>query len=222
MLRTLEQILRMVAEQKKISNKEKWVDEKLAHCEVRSDYFSWVHLKANKNMWFGVRDTQFNCQPFILYREMMNNDSSPTKEFEIYTFTDLQDEKFVELLKEAYCECFDSVRDLLVFFEDTVINFNIKTETGYASLGSYNEIVATTDFLITDLYCLTLRGSSIKMYARDKAVIGMKIIDLRSYFKEEEGKDYMTSEDVILTRNGQQLPLQLVAKGQSQWDVRFP
>ena len=102
MLVTLEKILTVVAKDKKVKNPAKWVEERLSHCEISSDYNIYVHLKANKRMWFGVRDTEFECKPFLLYREYNNVEEKTIKEYEFFTFPSLEDKEFFELLRQSY------------------------------------------------------------------------------------------------------------------------
>ena len=75
MVRTLRDVLSMVAKSKKIKDESQWVEGILKHCEIDSDYLNFVNLRSNCNMWFGVSDAKFSCQPFILFRQFNNNEN---------------------------------------------------------------------------------------------------------------------------------------------------
>ena len=74
MYRTLEQILCMVAKSKKVRDADAWVERILKHCEIHSDSLHFVNLKSNPCMWFGVSDAKFECQQFVVFRQLKNND----------------------------------------------------------------------------------------------------------------------------------------------------
>lgn len=215
---SLKQILTMVARNKGIVEVSRWVEQKLSHCEVSSDYHTWVHLKSRKGMYFGVRDAQFQCQPFILYREMMHIEERPEREFEIYTFTSLEDDRFKQLIVEAYHDFFDTIRDIRVFYETTPICIRVKTETGYAVLGSYNDLQEPLE-IETNLYCLTLKGSSICMYSNSWPVIEQKLIDLRELFADTGELGEAVSDSVFVTHSGKVLDVRLSKVGANEWKV---
>ena len=93
----------MVAKSKKVKDEKSWVDKILKHCEIHSDYIHFVNLKSNPCMWFGVSDARFECQPFVVFRQLKNNDfEKEVREFEIYTFEGLQDNRFKSMLEDSY------------------------------------------------------------------------------------------------------------------------
>lgn len=217
MLLSLEQILKAVAEDKGLSNPKKWVEERLNHCEVHSDYHNYIHLKSHKKMWFGVRDTKFECQPFVLYREL-TVDEENLKEFEIFTFRTIEDSNFLELLKEAYQSYFDSIKDLRLFYELTPVNFRVKYGENILALGEYNDM--DVDFEIeTDLYCLNIKDSNIYFYAVHREQLELGILKLRQFCKEVEEGVY-TSDTLLITKMGKPVSFKIV-KTDSDWSVKW-
>ena len=215
MLLSLQQILTAVAIDKKLKNPAKWVEERLAHCEVHSDYYNFVHLKSHKNMWFGVRDSKFECKSFVLYREMTVAEDS-MREFELYTFQSIEDPKFMEFIKEAYQSHFDSIKDLRLFYELTPVNFSVKFGDTVFSLGEYNDMDVDFD-IETDLYHLEIKGSNLNWFAVHREQLELTILELRPYFKEVSERVY-TSEIVRVTKLGKPVSLAVVQHGE-EWIV---
>lgn len=212
---TLQRILTAVAIGKKVKNPEKWVEQRLAHCEINSDYYNFVHLKSHRKMWFGVRDNKFECQPFVLYRELMVSEDN-VKEFEIYTFQSIEDPKFMEFIKEAYQSYFDSVRDLRLFYELEPVNFSVKFGDAVFSLGEYNDMDVDFD-IETDLYHLEIKGSNLNWFAVHKEQLELTILGLMPYFKEVSEGVY-TSEIVRVTKLGEPIPYEVI-KEDENWRV---
>ena len=219
-LLSLEQILTVVAKDKGLSNPSKWVEERLTHCEVHSDYYNYIHLKSHKKMWFGVRDTKFNCQPFVLYREFCNTEEQPMKEFEIYTFRTLEDPQFMALVKEAYQDLFDSIRDIRLFYDTVPVLLRIKTEDGLVSLGEYNDL--DDGFKVeTSLYCLNIEGSNLYVYSVHREKLELDIVKLRLFFHEVEDREGVyTSNIVKVSKMGVPVPFEVLQEGQS-WTVHW-
>ena len=217
MLLSLQQILTAVAKDKKLKNPEKWVEQRLAHCEINSDYYNFVHLKSHRKMWFGVRDNKFECQPFVLYRELMVSEDN-VKEFEIYTFQSIEDPKFMEFIKEAYQFYFDSVRDLRLFYELKPVNFSVKFGDTVFSLGEYNDMDVDFD-IETDLYHLEIKGANLNWFAVRKEQLELTVLGLMPYFKEEAEGVY-TSEIVRVTKLGEPIPYEVV-KEDDNWRVSW-
>lgn len=215
MLLSLQQILTAVAKDKKLKNPEKWVEQRLAHCEINSDYYNFVHLKSHRKMWFGVRDSKFECQSFVLYRELMVSEEN-VKEFEIYTFQSIEDPKFMEFIKEAYQSYFDSVRDLRLFYELEPVNFSVKFGDEVFSLGEYNDMDVDFD-IETDLYHLELKGSNLNWFAVHKERLELTILGLMPYFKEVAEGVY-TSEIVRVTKLSEPIPYEVI-KEDENWRV---
>lgn len=218
MWRSLQSILMMVAKDKGLKYPEKWVEERLNHCEVHSDYYSFIHLKSNKRMHFGVKDAKFECQPFIIYREMLWTEVKPLTEFEIYTFNTLEDKGFNELLQEAYQSHFDSIKEVRVFFEGTPLAFKIKTDEGYAVLGEYNLMDEGYE-LQTDLYRLHIKDSNISKYSVHRDIMELEIPKLRAFFTEVS-EDVFTSDVVIVSKGDVIIPFELV-KADGEWFVHW-
>ena len=217
MLLSLQQILAAVAKDKKLKNPEKWVEQRLTHCEINSDYYNFVHLKSHKKMWFGVRDNKFECQPFVLYRELMVSEEN-VKEFEIYTFQSIEDTKFMQFIKEAYESYFDSIKDLRLFYELTPVNFSVKYGDTVFSLGEYNDMDVDFD-IETDLYHLELKGSNLNWFAVHKERLELTILGLMPYFKEVAEGAY-TSEIVRVTKLGELIPYEVIREDEN-WRVHW-
>ena len=220
MLLSLQQILTAVAKDKKLKNPEKWVEQRLAHCEIHSDYYNFVHLKSHKKMWFGVRDSKFECKPFVLYRELMVSEEN-VKEFEIYTFQSIEDPKFMQFIKEAYESYFDSIRDLRLFYELTPVNFSIKHGDTVFSLGEYNDMDVDFD-IETDLYHLEIKGSNLNWFAVYKERLELTILGLMPYFKEV-AEGVFTSEIVCVTKLGKPVPFEVIKRDEdgTDWSVNW-
>ena len=220
MLLSLQQILTAVAKDKKLKNPEKWVEQRLAHCEIHSDYYNFVHLKSHKKMWFGVRDSKFECKPFVLYRELMVSEEN-VKEFEIYTFQSIEDPKFMQFIKEAYESYFDSIKDLRLFYELTPVNFSVKHGDTVFSLGEYNDMDVDFD-IETDLYHLELKGSNLNWFAVHKERLEWTIMGLMPYFKEV-AEGVFTSEIVCVTKLGKPVPFEVIKRDEdgTDWSVNW-
>lgn len=215
---SLQQILKMVAKDKELKSPDKWVEERLSHCEVHSDYKTFIHLKSHARMWFGIRDRKFECQPFILYREMMNTDESPIHEFEIYTFQHLQDPLFEQLVKDSFQHYFDSIKDMRLFHDGSPVLLRVKTPVGIVSLGEYNDMDEGFE-IETSLYCLTIKDSNIFVYAAHKEKLEIDLIKLRLFFKEQEPGVY-TSDIVVISKLGEPVGVELI-RDEDDWSVRW-
>lgn len=202
MLLSLEQILRVVAKSKDIANPKKWIEDRLSHAEVSSNYYNYIHLKSNKAMWFGVRDAKFECQPFILFREYINNDSvDSVKEFELYTFTSFKDKTFLELLKDSYEYRYDTIVDFRVFFETQAVMFDLRGSDGkLLKLKEYNNLDEGYTIL-TNLYQLTVQGLETTFYFCSKDLLEIQIINLRSLNQGVNTEKSTDSREVYLTDN---------------------
>ena len=217
MLLSLQQILTAVAKDKQLKSPDKWVEERLAHCEVHSDYYNFVHLKSHKNMWFGVYDSKFECKPFVLYREMTVAEDS-MREFELYTFQSIEDPKFMEFIKEAYQSHFDSIKDLRLFYELTPVNFSVKFGDTVFSLGEYNDMDVDFD-IETDLYHLEIKGSNLNWFAVHREQLELTILELRPYFTEVSDGVY-TSNVVTVSKLGENIPFETLKKDNA-WQVKW-
>ena len=141
-----------------------WVNKILSKAQVDSDYFSWVYLKSNNRMWFGVESGDMPLNSFILYRQTEYDDNGVVKEYEFYVFSDLEDKRFKDFLYDTYRSHYDNTKEILLFYQLTPIEFRVKTEDGYAILGNFNDL---TDHLTveTELYCLEF-ANGVRRYAR--------------------------------------------------------
>ena len=154
---TLEKILRIIAEDKGLTDPEKWARKRLEHCEISSDYHSYVWLKAHKRMWFGVKDAEFRSQPFILFREWINTEEPPSiKEMEIYTFSDLTNPFFLEKVKDSFQYEFESIKDFRLFFLTKPVKFQVLLGDKPCKLGEYNDLDKPY-VLQPDLYRLSVK-----------------------------------------------------------------
>ena len=219
MYMSLEQILRMVANDKELKNPKKWIEDRLNHCEVHSDYKTFIHLKSHNRMWFGIRDTKFECQPFIMYREMINNEEvKEIHEFEIYTFQHLQDPLFNDLVKESFKYFYDTIKDIRLFHHGPPVFLRVKNDNGVVSLGEYNDFDEVFE-IETSLYSLNIKDSNIFVYSVYKENLELDIFKLRAFFKEvEEG--IWTSDVVLITKLGEPIKFDLLWNGQD-WSVRW-
>ena len=223
MKRTLSEVLRAVAVDKELLRPDVWVEQRLKKSQVDSDYRSYIHLLSHNRMWFGVRDGEFECQQFILYRQYKNNDDSPEiKEYEIFTFKDLTNDEFRHLLYEAYKEKFDTIEDCRLYFNLHPVQYKINlVNEGYAKLGEYNDINEIPD-LITDLFQLTIHlvgeneiKETIRKYAHSIELMKFELLrlkDLNLGIVEEKSNDtckvYDTS-NFTLTQMGKLLKVEL-------------
>ena len=209
----------MVANDKGLKNPNKWVEERLNHCEMHSDYATFIHLKSHKGMWFGIKDRKFECQPFIMYREMINNDTTTSMhEFEIYTFKHLQDPVFNDLVKESFKYYFDTIRDIRLFHEGNPVLLRVKNDNGVVSLGEYNDFDEVFE-IETSLYSLNIKDSNIYVYSAYKENLELDIFKLRAFFKEVEDGGFV-SDIVVVTKMGEPIKFELLWDSQ-EWSVRW-
>ena len=216
MYRDLEQILSMVAKSKKVKEEKTWVDKILKHCEVHSDYLHFVNLKSNPRMWFGVSDAKFECQPFILFRQFKNNDEvKEVREFEIYTFENLNDAVFVELLEDSYCSHYDIMEDFRVYFNNREIDFRLEFANGEpAKLGEYNDLSEGYS-IITDLYKVTIDGfEDYATYCDSEDMLELTLTNLNGYMKINDKKSsadrvVFNSPVVTVWKSGEPVPFEM-------------
>ena len=215
MFRDLEQILSMVAKSKKVKDEKTWVDKILKHCEIHSDYLHFVNLKSNPRMWFGVSDAKFECQPFILFRQFKNNDEvKEVREFEIYTFENLNDAVFIELLEDSFCSHYDIMEDFRVYFNNREIDFRLELAGGEpAKLGEYNDLSEGYS-IITDLYKLTIDGfEEYTTYCDSEDVLDLTLTNLNGYMKINDKKssaDRVVFDSPVVTvwKSGKPVPFE--------------
>ena len=218
MLLSLEQILRGVAKDKKLKKPQKWIEEKLEHCEIYSDYYNFVHLVSHKGMWFGVRDAKFECKPFILYKERENTEYLSFSEFEIYTFPSLSDPTFLEIVKDAYQYSFESVKDLRLYFNATSVEVKVQlSDDSFCELQKYNDLDGGFAIL-TDLFTLKLLGEQeVIKYFNNKELLELDLLKLKDgvnkvldeYYSTNGLKVYLT-EDIVVSHKGSALPFGFV------------
>lgn len=204
MFRNLEQILSMVAGSKKVKDEKAWVDKILKHCEVHSDYLHFVNLRSNSRMWFGISDVKFECQPFVLFRQFKNTaERKEISEFEIYTFENLNDAVFIELLEDSFCSCYDIMEDFRLFFDDREIIFKVELRNGeIAKLGEFNSL--SDGYLITtDLYKVTISGvEDYISYCDSAEKLKLIIINLNGYMainREHSTADRTVFDSPVVT-----------------------
>lgn len=227
---TLEKILRTVAKDKGLKNPTKWVKSKMEHCEVHSDTCDHIHLLSNRWMHFGIMDASFDCPPFILYREMVNNDRvSECKEIEIYTFRDLEDAQFKNILIDSYKFHYDTIKDLRLYYNLIPVYHRMKTECGFIALGEYNELEEDDFEVETSLYSLCVKGSNLFVYAVHRELLELHIQKLTTFFEwiaETEGEDDTTqgvyvSDIVTVKKLGEPIPFELLRSEGGEWSVRW-
>lgn len=197
MYRDLEQILSMVAKSKKVKDVDAWVDKILKHCEIHSDYLHFVNLKSNPCMWFGVSDAKFECQPFVLFRQLKNNDfEKEVREFEIYTFEDLQDNRFKSMLEDSYGAEYDAVEDFRLFFLADEVKFSIVLTNGNAAkLGEYNDL-SDGYTLLTDIFTISIDDiEGYEKYCNNKEALEIMLLNLNVYM--EINKEKSTADRVV-------------------------
>lgn len=218
MLLSLEQILRTVAKDKGLKNPQKWVEEKLSHCEVNSDYHNFVHLVSHKKMWFGVRDAKFECKPFVLYKEIENTDYTSFSEFEIYTFPSLSDHTFLEIVKDAFQYSFESVKDLRLYFNSVSVGFRVQlSDDSFCELKKYNDL--DIGFVIlTDLFTRKLVGQKETVkYFNNKELLELDLLKLKDgvdkvvddFYSQGDRRVYLT-ESIQICYKGSTLPFGFV------------
>ena len=213
MFRSLEQILCMVAKSKKVKDEKSWVDKILKHCEIHSDYIHFVNLKSNPCMWFGVSDARFECQPFVVFRQLKNNDfEKEVREFEIYTFENLQDKKFKSMLEDSYGAEYDAVEDFRLFFLLDEVEFSIVLTNGNtAKLKQYNDLSEGYEF-VTSLYTVIIDDiEDYTTYCNAEETLKNILMNLNGYM--EINKEKSTADRVVFNspvvkvkKNGNPVP----------------
>ncbi len=127
MQRNLRQILRVVGISKHKRNVEKWVDSVLSSATVT--YGRNTTLTSNCRIPFGVIDADFECKSFVLYSEYSNTDyDREIVEVEVYTFSSLIDEGFINRVHSAYMEHFDSIKEQRLFFNTQEVEYWVYTQ----------------------------------------------------------------------------------------------
>ena len=221
MYRSLEQILCMVAKSKKVKDEKSWVDKILKHCEIHSDYIHFVNLKSNPCMWFGVSDAKFECQPFVLFRQLKNNDfEKEVREFEIYTFEDLQDNRFKSMLEDSYGAEYDVVEDFRLFFLADEVKFSmVLTNGNTAKLGEYNDL-SNGYTLLTDIFTISIDDiEGYEKYCNNKDALEIMLLNLNVYMeinKEKSTADRVVFDSPIVKvrKNGKDVPFDFFKDGQ--------
>ena len=221
MYRDLEQILTMVAKSKKVKNEKVWVDKSLKHCDLHSDYLHFVNLRSNPRMWFGVADAKFECQPFILFRQFKNNDDvKEVREFEIYTFENLNDAVFIELLEDSYCSHYDIMEDFRVYFNNREIDFRLELSGGEpAKLGEFNSLSEGYS-ITTDLYKVTIDGvENYAAYCDCQETLELTLINLNGYMainRNLSTADRVVFDSPVVTvwNLGKPVPFEMYKDGQ--------
>lgn len=221
MYRSLEQILCMVAKSKKVRDADAWVERILKHCEIHSDYLHFVNLKSNPLMWFGVSDAKFECQPFVLFRQLKNNDfEKEVREFEIYTFEDLQDNRFKSMLEDSYGAEYDAVEDFRLFFLADEVTFSMVLTNGNAAkLGEYNDLSGGYE-LVTSLYTVIIDDiEDYTTYCNADETLKNILMNLNGYM--EINKEKSTADRVVFNspvvkvkKNGNPVPFEMYKDGQ--------
>ena len=221
MFRSLEQILCMVAKSKKVKDEKSWVDKILKHCEIHSDYIHFVNLKSNPCMWFGVSDARFECQPFVVFRQLKNNDfEKEVREFEIYTFEGLQDNRFKSMLEDSYGAEYDVVEDFRLFFLLDEVEFSMVLTNGNAAkLGEYNDL-SDGYTLLTDIFTISIDDiEGYEKYCNNKETLEIMLLNLNVYM--EINKEKSTANRVVfdspivkVRKNGKDVPFDFFKDGQ--------
>ncbi len=186
MLLSLEQIFTFIAKDKGIKNQSEWVAKKLEHCEVHSDYLTYVHLRSHNRMWFGVKDNKFECKDFILYREYKNTDETrEIKEFELYTFSSIADfGKLDFFFRESYQYNYDIMKEFRLYFQTAPVKFKVLLPDGsVAKLGKYNDL-DNGYCLKINIYTVRIANSTLPpMYCKTEEQLVLKILELRELCK---------------------------------------
>ena len=203
----------MVAKSKKVKDEKSWVDKILKHCEIHSDYIHFVNLKSNPCMWFGVSDARFECQPFVVFRQLKNNDfEKEVREFEIYTFENLQDKKFKSMLEDSYGAEYDAVEDFRLFFLLDEVEFSIVLTNGNtAKLKQYNDLSEGYEF-VTSLYTVIIDDiEDYTTYCNAEETLKNILMNLNGYM--EINKEKSTADRVVFNspvvkvkKNGNPVP----------------
>ena len=162
-------------------------------------------------MWFGVWDTQFECKPFLLYREYNNVEESTIREYEFFTFPSMEDKDFFNLIRQSYTEDYDKLIDLRLYFELTPINLKIKTEYGYVTIG--DSVDYDTELTLeTPLYSLIAKDCTIHQYYRDKDYLEYQMLKFGLRYQDLEKDVLDTDLNVRVLYDGQELPFRFVRK----------
>ena len=221
MYRTLEQILCMVAKSKKVKDADAWVNKILKHCEIHSDYLHFVNLKSNPLMWFGVSDAKFECQQFVVFRQLKNNDfEKEVREFEIYTFEDLNDKKFKAMLEDSFGAEYDAVEDFRLFFLADEVKFTMVLTNGNAAkLGEYNDL-SDGYTLLTDIFTISIDDiEGYEKYCNNEETLEIMLLNLNVYMeinREKSTADRVVFDSPVVTvwKSGKPILFEMYKDGQ--------
>ena len=178
-------------------------------------------------MWFGVSDAKFECQPFVLFRQLKNNNfEKEIKEFEIYTFENLQDKKFKSMLEDSYSAEYDAVEDFRLFFLLDEVEFSIVLTNGNtAKLKQYNDLSEGYE-LATSLYTIIIDDiEDYTTYCNSDETLKNILMNLNGYMeinKEKSTADYVAfnSPVVKVKRYGAEVQFEMI-KDKTGYSVKL-
>ena len=211
----------MLVKSKKVKDADAWVERILKHCEIHSDYLHFVNLKSNPLMWFGVSDAKFECQQFVVFRQLKNNDfEKEVREFEIYTFEDLNDKKFKAMLEDSFGAEYDVVEDFSLFFLLDEVEFSVVLTNGNtAKRKQYNDLSEGYE-LVTSLYTVIIDDiEDYTTYCNAEETLKNILMNLNGYMeinKEKSTADRVVYDSPVVTvwRNGEVVPFEMYKDGQ--------
>lgn len=122
----LQRIIELVAKNKGIGNPTAWASKILKNCELESDYSTYIFLKSHKNLWYGLKDSIQYLPPFCLYVEQRDTSTiKPFVEYIFYFCNDIHNERFLELIRNAFKFNYDNTLDLRLFYMGNPVSFSV-------------------------------------------------------------------------------------------------
>lgn len=113
----LQRIIELVAKNKGIGNPTAWASRILKNCEIESDYCTYIFLKSNRNLWYGLKDSIQYLPPFCLFVEQRDTSTKTSFiEYIFYFCQDIHNKRFVDIVRDAYKFNYDNTLDLRLFY----------------------------------------------------------------------------------------------------------
>ena len=172
-------------------------------------------------MWFGVSDAKFECQQFVVFRQLKNNDfEKEVREFEIYTFEDLNDKKFKAMLEDSFGAEYDVVEDFSLFFLLDEVEFSVVLTNGNtAKRKQYNDLSEGYE-LVTSLYTVIIDDiEDYTTYCNAEETLKNILMNLNGYMeinKEKSTADRVVYDSPVVTvwKSGDPVPFEMWKDGQ--------
>lgn len=236
----LSMLLKSIAKDLKIKNKDKWVKDRLANCQIAvfnpcSKYNKEIHLLSRKDIPFGVVDNFFNTAEFVLFISQ-NIPEDKLTEYQVYTFNDVDNEIFIGYLKDVLQLHLDNLTAFKLYFKWKPVDLKLINDSGTWKIGDDIGEWDKNFELVFDFYEIVLVNRSGKEITVD--------VPYRSWHKEsiedwllkyndliidnkdafiDCGEETWISDTVLVKRNGEYLPYRLIRLGEKyliEWVVQ--